>query len=312
MTSRLAIMMGGRVAEELIFGKDKVTSGASSDIQPGHRASPATWSPAGAISDALGIGRLRREPGRGVPRPLGGAHPERLGGHRPEDRRRGQRLVQGGYDEARRILTERLEDLHTLAKALLEYETLSGEEIIGVLKGIPPRPRRARGQAPAAARRSSVPLTPRPPAATRSRQRGAQPERRRERWTRTARCVMGVVNVTPDSFSDGGRFFDEAAAVAHAPPADRRGRRHPRHRRRVHPAGRRAGRRGRGDRPGRPGDRARSARESAVPISIDTMKPAVARAAVARRRDDVERRHRAALVAPTAWRPPPSSAARWC
>ena len=49
-----------------------------------------------------------------------------------------RRLVQYGHDEARRILTERLEDLHTLAKALLEYETLSGDEIIKVLQGIPP------------------------------------------------------------------------------------------------------------------------------------------------------------------------------
>ncbi|HET9159933.1 MAG TPA: cell division protein FtsH, partial [Caulobacteraceae bacterium] len=39
---------------------------------------------------------------------------------------------------ARRILTERLEELHTLAKALLEYETLSGEEIVNVMKGVPP------------------------------------------------------------------------------------------------------------------------------------------------------------------------------
>ena len=49
-----------------------------------------------------------------------------------------KRLVQGGFDEARRILTERIEELHTLAKALLEYETLSGDEIINVMAGTPP------------------------------------------------------------------------------------------------------------------------------------------------------------------------------
>jgi cell division protease FtsH len=42
-------------------------------------------------------------------------------------------------DEARRILTERIEDLHTLAKAMIEYETLSGDEIIDILKGVPPK-----------------------------------------------------------------------------------------------------------------------------------------------------------------------------
>ena len=49
-----------------------------------------------------------------------------------------KRLTQAGLEEARRILTEKLEDLHTLAKSLLEYETLSGDEIIKVLQGIPP------------------------------------------------------------------------------------------------------------------------------------------------------------------------------
>ena len=70
-----------------------------------------------------------------------------------------KRLVQGGFDEARRILTEKLEDLHTLAKALLEFETLSGDEIINVLKGIPPNredPEAASPPAPAV----SVPLSP--------------------------------------------------------------------------------------------------------------------------------------------------------
>ena len=72
-----------------------------------------------------------------------------------------RRLVQGGYDEAKRILTERLEDLHTLAKALLEYETLTGDEIISVLKGVKPHrdePETAGPPAP----RVSVPLAPAP------------------------------------------------------------------------------------------------------------------------------------------------------
>jgi cell division protease FtsH len=50
-----------------------------------------------------------------------------------------KRLTQQGFDEARRILTERIEDLHALAKAMLEYETLSGDEIVDILKGIPPK-----------------------------------------------------------------------------------------------------------------------------------------------------------------------------
>jgi len=69
-----------------------------------------------------------------------------------------KRLTQGGFDEARRIITERLEDLHTLAKAMLEYETLSGAEIADVLKGIPPT-REEDEQEPLAGPAVSVPLT---------------------------------------------------------------------------------------------------------------------------------------------------------
>jgi cell division protease FtsH len=73
-----------------------------------------------------------------------------------------KRLVQGGYDEAKRILTERLEDLHTMAKALLEYETLTGEEIKNVLVGIQPKRDELEEQRPVGPN-VAVPLThPRP------------------------------------------------------------------------------------------------------------------------------------------------------
>jgi cell division protease FtsH len=157
MTSRLAIMMAGRVSEELIFGKDKVTSGASSDIQAATglaRNMVTRW----GFSDALGTvsyGDNQEEVFLG--------HSVARTQNVSEDTAQKidsevRRLVQSGLDEARRILTERLEDLHTLAKALLEYETLSGDEITNVLKGIPPRrdePEDKRPAGPAV----SVPLT---------------------------------------------------------------------------------------------------------------------------------------------------------
>ncbi|MDR3511264.1 MAG: ATP-dependent zinc metalloprotease FtsH [Caulobacteraceae bacterium] len=157
MTSRLAIMMAGRVAEELIFGKDKVTSGASSDIQAATglaRNMVTRW----GFSDALGAvsyGDNQEEVFLG--------HSVARTQNVSEDTAQKidsevRRLVQSGLDEARRILTERLEDLHTLAKALLEYETLSGDEINGVLKGVAPRrdePEDKRPTGPAV----SVPLT---------------------------------------------------------------------------------------------------------------------------------------------------------
>jgi cell division protease FtsH len=160
MTSRLAIMMGGRVAEEIIFGKHKITSGASSDIQAATglaRNMVTRW----GFSDELGTvcyGDNQEEVFLG--------HSVARTQNVSEDTaqkidREVRRLVQGGLDEARRILTERIEDLHTLAKALLEYETLTGEEIQNVIKGVKPN-RDEPEQRPSTPPRVSVPLAPRP------------------------------------------------------------------------------------------------------------------------------------------------------
>jgi cell division protease FtsH len=50
-----------------------------------------------------------------------------------------KRLVAEGFATARRILTKKQKELESLAKGLLEYETLSGDEIVKLLKGQPPR-----------------------------------------------------------------------------------------------------------------------------------------------------------------------------
>ncbi|WP_297514821.1 ATP-dependent zinc metalloprotease FtsH [uncultured Caulobacter sp.] len=138
MTSRLAIMMGGRVAEEIIFGKENITSGASSDIKAATdlaRNMVTRW----GYSDLLGTVAY----GDNQDEVFLGHSVARTQNVSEETARlidgEVKRLVQYGLDEARRILTEKLDDLHTLAKALLEYETLSGEEINGVLKGVMPK-----------------------------------------------------------------------------------------------------------------------------------------------------------------------------
>jgi cell division protease FtsH len=137
MTSNLTIMMGGRVAEELIFGKENVTSGASSDIEQATRLARAMVTRWG-FSDKLGVvsyGENQEEVflGHSVARTQNiSAETAKIIDSEIK------RLVQAGYDEAKNILTAKLEDLHTLAKSLLEYETLSGEEIVKVLQGIPP------------------------------------------------------------------------------------------------------------------------------------------------------------------------------
>ena len=157
MTSNLTIMMGGRVAEELIFGKENVTSGASSDIEQATRLARAMVTRWG-FSEKLGVvsyGENQEEVFLG--------HSVARTQNVSADTARTidaeiKRLVQGGYDEAKRILTTRLEDLHILAKALLEFETLSGEEIIKVLQGIPPV-REAAEEKRSAPPSVSVPLT---------------------------------------------------------------------------------------------------------------------------------------------------------
>jgi len=160
MTSRLAIMMGGRTAEELIFGKDKITSGAASDISAATnlaRNMVTRW----GFSDELGTvsyGDNQEEVFLG--------HSVARTQNVSEDTARKidfevRRLMQSAADEARRILTERLDDLHTLAKALLEYETLGGDEIMGVLKGVKPNREEALASTPERPR-VSVPLAPRP------------------------------------------------------------------------------------------------------------------------------------------------------
>ncbi len=137
MTSRLTILMGGRVAEELIFGKENITSGASSDIEQATKLAKAMVTKWG-YSEELGLvayGENNDEVFLGMSMGRSNAMSDETAKKIDAEVKR---LVHAGYDESKRILTERMEDLHTLAKTLLEYETLSGDEIIKVLQGIMP------------------------------------------------------------------------------------------------------------------------------------------------------------------------------
>jgi cell division protease FtsH len=137
MTSRLTILMGGRMAEEIIFGKEKITSGASSDIDQATKLARAMVTKWG-FSDKLGVVSY----GENQDEVFLGHSVSRTQSVSEETSKlidaEVKALVQTGFDEARRILTTKLDDLHTLAKALLEYETLTGDEIINVIKGVAP------------------------------------------------------------------------------------------------------------------------------------------------------------------------------
>ena len=105
---------------------------------------------------------LRREPAGGVPRPLDHPEQERLRGDRAADRRRDPPDRRRGLSGAKQIISSNLERLHDLANALLEHETLTGEEVGAVLRG-EPMPKAPPQEPPSAAapsgRRGSVPTT---------------------------------------------------------------------------------------------------------------------------------------------------------
>lgn len=158
MISRLAIMMGGRVAEELTFGAENITNGASSDIEQATRLARAMVTRWG-YSDKLGVvayGENQEEVflGHSVSRTqnISEATAQLID-------QEVRVLVQGGYDEAKRILTERSADLETIAKGLLEFETLSGDEIEGLLKGERPSREEAEVSEPAKVASLAVPVT---------------------------------------------------------------------------------------------------------------------------------------------------------
>mgnify|MGYP005837714927 FL=1 len=136
MYANLAVAMGGRVAEEIIFGHDKVSSGASGDIQMATglaRDMVTRW----GMSDRLGPLQYAENQeevflGHSVTRTQNVS--EKTAQLIDEEIKR---IVMAGYDRAKQVLTEHVDELHALASALLEYETLSGEEIRKVLSGEP-------------------------------------------------------------------------------------------------------------------------------------------------------------------------------
>ena len=163
MTSRLAVLMGGRVSEELVFGKEKVTSGAQSDIEQATklaRAMVTRW----GFSDALGTvmyGENQEEVFLGYSMGQKNTLSEETSRKIDAEVRH---LVETGLAEATRIITTKRHDLETLARGLMEYETLSGDEIIGLLNGRTPVRDTGDDQTPAPPRTSPVPQTgsPRP------------------------------------------------------------------------------------------------------------------------------------------------------
>ncbi len=138
MYSDIAVAMGGRIAEELIFGYEKITSGASSDIDMATKMAKNMVTRYGMSKDLGTVAYGENEDevflGRQIARQQ----------HMSEETAKKvdqevKKIIDTSYERAKKVLTDKLEDLHKIAKALLVYETLTGDEIRDlILKNIQP------------------------------------------------------------------------------------------------------------------------------------------------------------------------------
>ncbi len=161
LTSRIASMFGGRVAEEMIFGEENVTTGASNDIMQATGLARRMVTEFG-FSEKLGPLRYSEN------------QEEVFLGHSVTQQKNNsdattaiidsevRRIVEEGEATAREVLAEFKDQLESLARALLEYETLSGDEVDSILKGEdinrstiddPPSDPRGKSSVPSAGRR---------------------------------------------------------------------------------------------------------------------------------------------------------------
>jgi cell division protease FtsH len=139
LESSIATLFGGRIAEELIFGVDSVTTGASNDIERATelaRNMVTKW----GLSDRLGPLTYSEESGEVF---LGRSVTQHKQvsdetAHAIDEEVR--RLIESNYKVAREILETNLDKLHMMAEALIKYETLADDQIKDIMAGRAPRP----------------------------------------------------------------------------------------------------------------------------------------------------------------------------
>ena len=139
LESTIATLFGGRVAEELIFGPEAVTTGASNDIERATelaRNMVTKW----GLSDKLGPLTYTEETGEVF---LGRSVTQHkqvsdVTAHAIDEEVR--RVIEGNYKRAREILTSALDKLHAMAEALMKYETIEEEQLKDIMAGRVPKP----------------------------------------------------------------------------------------------------------------------------------------------------------------------------
>ena len=137
LNSRISVLFGGRIAEELILGSEKVTTGASNDIERATeiaRNMVTKW----GLSEALGplsYGEDEGEVflGRSVTQTK---HFSDDTAHAIDQEVRG--IIERNYNRTRKILTENIDKLHAMAQALIKYETIDSEQVHRIMQGLEP------------------------------------------------------------------------------------------------------------------------------------------------------------------------------
>jgi cell division protease FtsH len=164
LEANLVKAYGGRVAEELVFGRDRVTTGAASDIQQATglaRRYVSQW----GLSDEIGpilVGDNEQELFLGRELQTRREVSERTAQLVDSEVSRG---IKEAYSRATQVLQENMELLHTVAAALLDRETLTGDEVAALARGekLPPRPISPPPSAPALATPVLHPKPSKPP-----------------------------------------------------------------------------------------------------------------------------------------------------
>ncbi len=139
LESQICSLFGGRIAEELVFGPEKVTTGASNDIQRTTeiaRNMVTKW----GLSERLGPLTYSEEEGEVF---LGHSVTQRKNvsdetAHIIDEEIR--KIIDTNYQRAKKLLTENMDKLHLMAEALMKYETIDAEQIEDIMAGKPPRP----------------------------------------------------------------------------------------------------------------------------------------------------------------------------
>ena len=139
LESQICTLYGGRIAEQMIYGDDKVTTGASNDIERATELAK-TWSQNGAYQKKMGPLSYSEDEGEVF---LGRSvtnqkrMSEETAKHIDDEVRS---IVDSAYSKASKILKDNIDKMHTMSEALMMYETIDKDQIDDIMSGIKPRP----------------------------------------------------------------------------------------------------------------------------------------------------------------------------